>query len=237
MIFLSQTAFASEKTDYIISPDAQLDAVEVHDDDNQGDPNARDHDKIPDVSIDQDVDWSQDESEEETYENPGMHDGYYNEVGGARFYTEHDINQWLKPDEDSWGVIDFDIEQMLTDLWCQDGGEIHTDNWGYFCVIDGDLAKGVWFDMPDSINDNMFHEVNVIYNDEGTQYVTHIQIRECPPMTANYKGDFYLILDHYRYVAYKDLAPLILLAIEEMDVNLQCSVLNDLDLNDNFYCD
>ena len=233
LICFCLTACASEKTDNnSSSPEAQLDAAEIRDDD----PIGEDHDGVPEIDVDQDIDWSEDEQDGDHAENPGMHDGYYHEVGGARFYTEHDINQWLKPDEQSWGLTDFDIEQMLIDLWCQDEGRVVGNGMGYSYSNGSDVVKSIYFDMPDSGNDNMFHRVTLVYSKDGVEYTTSIQIYECPPPTAGNKGEFYQILDNYYYFVDDDLAPLILLAIEEMDTNHHGSVLDDLGLNENFFC-
>ncbi len=229
---LCQAVCAGENTGNIINPDAQLDGGEIRD----SDPIGEDHDGVPEIDVDKDIDWSEDEADGDHAENPGMHDGYYNEVGGARFYTEHDINQWLIPDEESWGLIDFDVEQMLTDLWCQDGGRVFEDDIGFAYSDRDEWIKSIRFEAPDPVLDSMFHWVDITYSENGIERHTYIRIYECPPATANNKADFYLLTNHNYWCIYKDLAPLILLAIEKMENNPWGSVLNDLNLNCNFWC-
>ncbi len=141
MICVCLTVFASEKTDNIIRPDAQLDGVEVRDDDNQGNANAGDHDKIPDVSIDQDVDWSQDESEEDTNEEstdeveeyvPTITEGSYeHEIGDCVFYTDNDIEQWIDDEVfDFYSMMEYfgwEKEPVVlpgNGYWCNPGSNV-----------------------------------------------------------------------------------------------------------------
>lgn len=229
MIGFCLTACASENTDNIINPDAQLDGAKIRD----SDPIGEDHDGVPEIDVDKDIDWSEDELDGDHAENPGMHDGYYHEVGGARFYTEHDINQWLKPDNKYPRYLDFDIGQMLIDLWCQDGGGIIENNVGFSYTDGEEWTKGVWFEVPDADNDRLYHMVTIMNVYDGVEYTTSISMNDCP---GPYTETYYSILNNYTHIIHKDLAPLILLAIEKMDANPYDGALNDLNLNENFQC-
>ena len=174
---------------------------------------------------------------EPEYQNPGTHGGYLHEVGGARFYTEHDINQWLRQDPDNPDYTDFDIEQMLIDLWCQDGGGLIENNVGYSFTNGEEWTKGIWFEDSDTDHENAFHMVTILYSINGEEYTTPIRIYEYPWPFLNHCKDYYFVLDQYYKYIHKDMAPLILLAIERMEANPHDGVLNDLNLNENFYCD
>ncbi len=228
MICLSLTACASENTDNIINPDAQLDGGEIRD----SDPIGEDHDGVPEIDVDKDIDWSEDELDGDHAENPGMHDGYYHEVGGARFYTEHDINRWLKPNERHPEFTDFDIGQMLIDLWCQDGGGIIENNVGFSYTNGEEWTKGLWFEVPDADNSSLYHMATIMIAYNGIEYTTSIRMYDCPKPENGY----YYILDGYYDGIHPDMAPLILLAIEKMDANPYDGALNDLNLNENFQC-
>ncbi len=230
LICFCLTACASEKTDNnSSSPEAQLDAAEIRDDD----PIGEDHDGVPEIDIDQDIDWSEDEQDGDHAENPGMHDGYYHEVGGARFYTEHDINQWLKPNDRHPEYTDFNIEQMLIDLWCQNGGGLFENDVGFSYTNGEEWTKGIWFEVPDANNGSLYHMVTIMVTHNGIKYTTAIRMYDCPRPD----GGYYHILDGYHDGIHPDMAPLILLAIEKMDANPYDGVLNDLNLDENFYCD
>lgn len=174
---------------------------------------------------------------EPEYQNPGTHSGYLNVVGDARFYTEHDINQWLRQDSDNPDYTDFDIEQMLIDLWCQDGGGLIENNVGYSFTDGEEWTKGIWFEASDADHENAFHMVTILYSVNGKEYTTPIRIYEYPWPFLNHCKDYYFVLDQYYKYIHKDMAPLILLAIERMEANPHDGVLNDLNLNENFYCD
>lgn len=250
LICFCLTACASEKTDNSSSsPEAQLDAVEIRDDDSsspeaqldaaeirENNPVGEDHDGVPEIDIDQDIDWSEDEQDENHAENPGMHDGYYHEVGGARFYTEHDINQWLKPDERHPELTDFDIEQMLIDLWCQNGGGLIENDVGFSYTNREEWAKGIWFEVPDENGKNTFHMATILYAHNGVEYTTSIRIYNYPQPISEHSTEYYAIMDQYYRCIHSDMAPLILLAIERMEADPYDGVLNDLNLDENFCC-
>ena len=235
LICFCLTACASEKTDNnSSSPEAQLDAAEIRDDD----PIGEDHDGVPEIDVDQDIDWSEDEQDGDHAENPGMHDGYYHEVGGARFYTEHDINQWLKPNDRHSELTDFNIEQMLIDIWCENGGGLIENKVGFSYTNGEEWAKGIWFEDPDVDSENVFHKVTIMYSSGGVEYTTAIKIHDYPkPFPDYWSTDYYYVLDQYYHGIHADMAPLILLAIEKMEANPYDGVLNDLNLDENFYCD
>ena len=236
----------------VAETEAQLAGVEVVD--NNGEH--VDNDALPDISIDDGAVWTDSEvsnpepepesvisepepepEPESTYQNPGTHGGYLHEVGGARFYTEHDINQWLRQDPDNPDYTDFDIEQMLIDLWCQDGGGLIENNVGYSFTNGEEWTKGIWFEDSDTDHENAFHMVTILYSINGEEYTTPIRIYEYPWPFLNHCKDYYFVLDQYYKYIHKDMAPLILLAIERMEANPHDGVLNDLNLNENFYCD
>jgi hypothetical protein len=74
----------------------------------------------------------------------------------------------------------------------------------------------------------------ILYVEDGIEYTTAIRIYNCP---GPYGEEYYSILNNYTHIIHRDLAPLILLAIEKMEANPYDGVLNDLNLNENFYCD
>ena len=228
----------------VAETEAQLAGVEVVD--NNGEH--VDNDALPDISVDSGAVWTDSEvsnpepesvisEPEPEYQNPGTHGGYLHEVGGARFYTEHDINQWLRQDPDNPDYTDFDIGQMLIDLWCQDGGGLIENNVGYSFTNGEEWTKGIWFEVPDADHENAFHMVTILYSVNDKEYTTAIRIYEYPWPFLNHCKDYYFVLDQYYKYIHKDMAPLILLAIEKMEANPYDGVLNDLNLDENFYCD
>ncbi len=175
---------------------------------------------------------------EPEYQNPGTHGGYLHEVGGARFYTEHDINQWLKPNDRHPELTDFDIGQMLIDIWCENGGGLIENKVGFSYTNGEEWANGIWFEVPDVDSENVFHMVTIMYSSGGVEYTTAIRIYDYPkPFPDYWSTDYYYVLDQYYHGIHADMAPLILLAIERMEANPHDGVLNDLNLNENFYCD
>ena len=169
--------------------------------------------------------------------SPGTHDGYYHEVGNAGFYTKHDLNKWLKPHDVDPTMYDFDIGQMLYDIWCVDGGGIFENNVGFSYTNGDEWTKGLWVEVPDEDSDRVFHSATVYYDYGGGRYTTNITIYRYPKPFKENKTKYCYILDKYYRSMHTDLAPLILLAVERMEENPQSGALNDLDLGDNFYCD
>ena len=231
-LIFSLSACAGGKSD---EPEGQLDAIDVQDGEGEGDV-------IPDVVPDPGVDDDEGDSGGATHSgdegevSPGTHDGYYHEVNGVGFYTEHDINQWMKPDEVHPEMLDFDVGQMLYDLWCEDGGGILENDVGFSYVNGSNSSKGVWFEVPDSDGPNTYHMVTVFYNCDGVEYTTAIRIYNYPKPLADHKTEFCFVMNGYYRAISTDMAPLILLAIERMEANPQGGVLDDLPLGDNFYC-
>ena len=170
-------------------------------------------------------------------ESEGPDGQYAYKVGDTTIYTQHDLDQWLIESERYPGCYDFDIGAMLIDLWCQDNrGGIFENNVGFSYILDGDNTKGVWFDSPDPDNDKMYHAVTVWYKVDGSERSTTIRIYDCPPAPEN-KDKYYSIMDHYTHIIHVDLAPLMIYAIEQMEIDPSGGALNDLDLGRNFYCD
>ena len=224
--------------------EAQLAGVEIVD--HTGEEEHVDYDALPDIDVDSGAVWTDSSNPEPVpepesvtsvsepepeYQNPGTHGGYLHEVGGARFYTEHDINQWLRPDEDYPEYFDFDIYQMLVDLWCEDGGEIYTASDGYTRVDGGHTQEAIWFEMHDEKNDRLFHEVKMETKDQDGIIINSIVMHDCPRP----EGGYYYILDEWNHVLHPDLAPLILLAAEQtVATGSPREALSGLNLGTNF---
>ena len=230
--------------------EAQLAGIEVIDDNGE---QKVDNDALPDINVDSGTVWTDSGTDSESevpepesvvsepepeYQNPGTHGGYLHEVGGARFYTEHDINQWLKPNDRHPELTDFNIGQMLIDIWCENGGGLIENKVGFSYTNGEEWAKGIWFEVPDVDSENVFHMVTIMYSSGGVEYTTAIRIYDYPkPFPDYWSTDYYYVLDQYYHGIHADMAPLILLAIEKMEANPYDGVLNDLNLNENFYCD
>ena len=232
-LVFSLSACAGGKSD---GPEGQLDAIDIRDGDGDGDT-APEIKPDPGVNDDEGDPGGATDTGDEGEVSPGTHDGYYHEVDGVGFYTEHDINQWLTPDPQVSNLYDFDIVQMLQDIWCEDGGGIFENNVGFSYTngSDSSIAKGVWFEVPDAENTNTFHMATVFYSVNGVEYTTAIRIYNYP--SGTHPEIYYEVLDGYYHSIHRDMAPLILLAVERMEANPQSSVLSDLPLGDNFYCD
>ena len=225
----------------VAETEAQLAGVEVVD--NNGEH--VDNDALPDISVDSGAVWTDSEvsnpepesvipepESEPEYQNPGTHGGYLHVVGGARFYTEHDISQWLRPDEDYPEYFDFDIYQMLVDLWCEDGGGIYSASDGYTRVDGGHTQEAIWFEMHDGKNDRLFHEVKMETKNQDGIIINSIVMHDCP---GPYGVDYYSILDGYSHLLHKELAELILYAAEQMVAGYSpYEALSALNLGQNF---
>ena len=168
---------------------------------------------------------------EPEYQNPGTHGGYLHEVGGARFYTEHDLSQWLRPDEKYPEYFDFDIYQMLVDVWCEDGGNILEVGDGYVRVDRGDIPESIGFETPDVTNSRLFHKVRIDRDDQYGTEIISIVMHDCP---GPYGVDYYSILDGYSHLLHKELAELILYAAEQMVAGSPYEALRGLNLGENF---
>ncbi len=244
----------SADTEESISLDveAQLAGVEIVD--HTGEEEHVDYDALPDIDVDSGAVWTDSnpesvpepesatsvsepepepevpEPEPETeYQNPGMHSGYLNVVGDARFYTEHDISQWLRPDEDYPEYFDFDIYQMLVDLWCEDGGGVSQSPTGFHYTDGIVMIMSIIFEGADTTNDRLFHEVKIWDNRNGTEAIS-IVMHDCPRP----EGGYYYILDEWNHVLHPDLAPLILFAAEQMVTGSPYEALSGLNLGQNF---
>lgn len=170
---------------------------------------------------------SEPESEPE-YQNPGTHGGYLHEIDGARFYTQHDINQWLIPNEKHPGHFNFDIYQMLVDIWCEDGGGIYpaSDGFAYTNGVDF-FTKGIGFKELDDKNSRLYRGVKFTYEGEEVSIV----MRDCP---GPYITETYSVLDGYSYLIHKEIAELILYAAEQMVSGSPYESLSSLNLGQNF---
>ena len=238
-----------------IDVEAQLAGVEIVD--HTGEEEHIDNDALPNIGVDSGAVWtdsevsnpepepesatsvSEPESELESvisepepepepeYQNPGTHGGYLHEVDGARFYTEHDLGQWLRPDEEYPEYFDFDIYQMLLDIWCEDGGGIYpaVDGFAYTNGVDY-FTKGIGFKELDDENSRLYRGVKFTYEGEEVSIVMH----DCPRP----EGGYYYILDEWNHVLHPDLAPLILFAAEQMVTNSPYEALSSLNLGQNF---
>lgn len=234
-LVFSLSACAGGKSD---EPEGQLDTIDIRDGDGDGDT-APEIKPDPGVNDDEGDPGGATDTGDEGEVSPGTHDGYYHEVDGVGFYTEHDINQWMTPDEQVPEMFDFDIGQMLYDIWCEDGGGIFENNVGFSYTngSDSSIAKGVWFEVPDADGPNTFHMATILYSYDGVEYTTAIRIYDYPKPLPDHRAEFCYIMDGYYRTIDLDMAPLILLAVERMEANPQNSVLSDLPLGDNFYCD
>ena len=158
---------------------------------------------------------------------------YRYQVGDATIYTLHDLDKYIVPDERYPQYFDLDLDAMLADIWCENGGGVVENKVGYSYSDGSDFTRGLWMDVPDSENDRMYHMVTIsrVFND--TEYKTSIRIYDCP---GPYDDNYYSIMYNYTHIIHKDMAPLILLALEQMEYNPKNGALNDLPLGDNFYC-
>lgn len=222
---MAMTACAGENTS---DQDGQLDAVEVHEGEEQ--------DKVDQINPDE-HDPFQDRDDQgnpvEHATESESHDGQYAyQVGDTTIYTQHDLDQWLVDDPELSGRIDFDIGTMLIDLWCQGNrGGIFENDAGYSYVLDGDNTKGVWFDSPDPDSAKFYHAFTVWYKVGETEYTTTVRMYERSDRMSD------LILSDYTHGIDRDMSILLLYTIEQMEANPRGNALNDLDLGRNFYCD
>ena len=222
----------------VAETEAQLAGIEVVD--NNGEH--VDNDALPDISVDSGAVWTDSEvsnpepepesvipepESEPEYQNPGTHGGYLHEVGGVRFYTEHDLRQWLKPDEDYPEYLDFDIGQMLVDIWREDGGGVLETTNGFLYTDGIDFTKGVWFEVLDDDNNRLYRSVKFA---KGLEEIS-LEMHDCP---GPYGIDYYSILDGYSHLLHKELAELILYAAEQMVAGSPYEALSGLNLGANF---
>ena len=233
----------------VAETEAQLAGVEIVD--HTGEEEHIDNDALPDISVDNGAVWTDSSNPESVpepesaisvpepepesvipepepeYQNPGTHGGYLHEVGGARFYTEHDLSQWLRPNEKHPGHFNFDIYWMLVDIWCEDGGGIYpaSDGFAYTNGVDF-FTKGIGFKELDDENSRLYHSVKFTYAGEIS-----IVMHDCP---GPYGVDYYSVLDGYSHLLHKELAELILYAAEQMVTGSPHEALSGLNLGTNF---
>ena len=215
--------------------DAQLDSIEIHDNDPHDDPAAGNQDDpIPHDEV------ISDPMDGDGEENPGMHDGYYHEIGGAWFYTEHDLGKYITTEEyyiKVDGVLTpksqyvFDLDALLTDIWCENGGGFVSNSVGYSFSDSNDFVKGIWFEDPDSENEKLRHTFTVLYEVDGSECRTSVHLYNCPRPNSGYYA-----LNTLNIAIHPDMAPLILYTLEQMESNPRNDVLSELPLGDNFYC-
>lgn len=241
----------------VAETEAQLAGVEIVD--HTGEEEHIDNDALPNISVDSGAVWTDSEvsnpesvpepepaisepepesvipepepEPEPEYQNPGTHGGYLHEVGGARFYTEHDINQWLRPNEKHPGHFNFDIYQMLVDIWCEDGGNILGTSDGYVRVDGGHTQEAIWFETIDTANSRLFHKTKMQINDQNGIEITSVEMHDCP---GPYITDTYSVLDGYSHLIHKELAELVLYAAEQMVAGSPYEALSALNLGQNF---
>lgn len=247
---IEESSLMTESQPSIADDVVMSNAGVIQDNNNEGDDLAGDHDGLPEVGIDQDVDWGTetettaeaaeseadeveqtdgvDESDvDEFVENPGVHNGYLHEVGGARFYTEHDLSQWLRPNEKYPQHLDFDIGQMIFDLY---GGNMVGSN-AYVYKL-GEIA----FSDPDKNNNNLYHTVKIVIrpdNESSEFWCQEIKMYNCP---GPYITNCYSILEDYHYLVHKDMAPIILYSFEQILRDPQYDAVGNLNLDGNFVC-
>lgn len=173
------------------------------------------------------------ERERQEREKQEQQSGYRHEVGGTTFYTKHDLSKYLSPNERYPQYYDFVFDTLLQDIWCANGGGFMENSAGYSYSDGNDITRGLWVEVPDSENDRLYHMVTILYKVDGVEYKTSIRIYDCP---GPYNENYYSIMYNYTHIIHKDMAPLILYALEQMEENPRNGALNDLGLNDNFYC-
>jgi len=168
--------------------------------------------------------------ETEKYDGP-----YAYKVGDTTIYTEHDLEQWIVLDDRfTTESYTLDLDAMLVDLWCKGNrGGIFENKVGYSYVIDSENTKGLWFDSPDIEREKLYHAATVLYYVDGAGYEITIRMYDCD--SSEPARDYYRVLS--TYAIHKELAPLILYTIEQMEVDPRSATLEDLDLGRNFYCD
>ena len=238
LLCTSLTACAGEeKADEASSvPDAQLDAIDVRDDD-PGDepyvPPTVDFPVVPGLTPEDEIDPDFNPDADEEIPLPAQDTGEYrHQVGGAEFYTEHDLSKYIVDNGRGGGHFKIDFDSMLQDIWCENGGGIVSNSVGYSYSDGNDFTKGIWFDVEDSDIELLMHMATISRVVEGREYSTSIRIYECPRPSVGY-----YTLDIGGMAVHPDMAPLILLALEQMEYNPRNGALNDLPLGDNFYCD
>ena len=157
-------------------------------------------------------------------------------IGDTTVYTEHDLDKWIIVDPVFPDTQCLDLDSMLIDLWCQGNrGGLFENSVGISYILDGENKKGLWFDVPDTDNEKLYHAVTFWYKVDEGECTTTIRMHD--RLSDNLSEDYLGVLDNYIYGIHKDMAPFILYAIEQMETNPRSGALNDLELGDNFYCD
>ncbi len=213
--------------------------------DRQDQEDARNHpgddDRIGPIDNDDDGQAERDRQDQENLERENrerekqeqeQQGSYRHEVGGATFYTKHDLAKYIEEDVEYPGFFNLNTNAMVTDIWCTNGGEVMENKVGYSYSNGNDVTKGLWIDVPDSENKRLYHMITVWAKVDGVEYTTSIRMYDC----SGPKTDIYCIFSDYMDGIHKDMAPLLLYALEQMEENPRNGALNDLGLNDNFYC-
>ncbi|MBO4854911.1 hypothetical protein J5500_00715 [Candidatus Saccharibacteria bacterium] len=204
--------------------DVQLDAVEIHDDDPQGDPAAGNQDD----PIHHDEATDDDPMNGEGEENPGMHEGYYHEIGDAWFYTEHDLNDYIYPDPNYPGYYRIDIEKMLRDVWGSEGGLFKSNN-GYSYTDGSSFSKGIQYEYIYDDYANPSFIVDVIL--DGDYRSTVIRWNEPKP------SEGYIIFDSdLDFGLSRDMCALLLYVLEQSEANPRTNIASELNLPTDFEC-
>lgn len=227
LLCVSLTACANEKTEKA-DGDVQLDAVEVHDDDPQDDPDAGNHDDP--IPHDDPV---QDEMDGEGGDIPGSHDGYYHEIGDAEFYTEHDLDAYIIPKPSNPSHYCIDLEAMLYDVWGTDGGLYDAKN--SFGYSDGSsFSKSLSYGVLDDEDRSAGSYIIISYTGEEQQYESIVTCNGEPEPGHGHYLVIYKDPDGYGFT--RDMAALMLYILEQSESNPRSNIASELGLPSNYEC-
>lgn len=163
-----------------------------------------------------------DGEDEPQMDAPGAH-GYRYEVGDTVIYTEHDLDQWLRPNNQySKPTENFLLEEMFEELFnctVKTGTDLSMD---FF--RDGEAIGGLVLDTPHPDNGALFQNVSIsLRGEDGGDYYTEITIFRC----GGKLSDLYCVIrpDYFKGIP-REVAPLVLLAAEIMAEEPQNGALN-----------
>ena len=151
------------------------------------------------------------QQEEESYGG-----GYqYTLEDGTVVTTDHDLRDYVVPDD--WGGYRLDIEKMIEDIWCVNGGSWVRNSVGYSWFNGTESSRGLSWET----DSNMLATTIEFFRKEGVmEYRVFLEVLECPRPHNHWlgTGDHFLILGARGGDGiHPDTAALVLHGLEEME--------------------
>ena len=161
-------------------------------------------------------------------------DGTYHEAGGAVFYTEHNLDDYMgtiRYVDSGEEYVQCNLEQIISEMWDDGEGTVFSNDAGSGYYRNEECLKNFFLEKTSGYGEKLVTQVIIkYYESETTFWYTRIGMRDFPEV-----DETAVRVGYGRYRMPMELVELTVYALENLNKDYTNSGLGDLNLDSNVF--